>query len=294
MSNRILVTGGKGFLGGYVLQALPQAESLGRSELNDIRHDISKSVSSELKDYNVVIHCAGKAHSIPKSEQEEREFFTVNEQGTKNLLSSLSAHNMQMFVLISTVAVYGLDIGEEITEENPILANSPYAKSKRAAELLVQEWCKSNNVDYVVLRLPLVYGLDAPGNLESMRKAMQKGYYFRIGKGQAHKSIISANAVADFISFWIQLDNKYSGIYNLTSSTQPTVAAIEDQVAEDYQLKKPRSIPAGLIKMLAKVGDMLRFLPINSAKYNKLISDLTFSSSKLRSTFSWTYKGIFG
>ena len=56
-------------------------------------------------------------------------------------------------------------------------------KSKIDAEAEVVSWCKKNDVEFLILRLPLISGPNPPGNLGALYKAIQKGYYFRIGKG---------------------------------------------------------------------------------------------------------------
>ena len=86
-----------------------------------------------------------------------------------------------LFVFISSVSVYGLEFGTGIDEANPLLAKDAYGKSKIAAEQLITSWGIKTAVPVVILRLPLVAGPNPPGNLGDMIKAIQAGYYFRIG-----------------------------------------------------------------------------------------------------------------
>jgi nucleoside-diphosphate-sugar epimerase len=127
------------------------------------------------------------------------EFFNVNVIGTSNFLESLSVSIPKQFVFISSVSVYGLIEGENIDESHPLLALDPYGKSKIEAEKLVKEWCKERNVICTILRLPLVVGVNPPGNLGTMLRAIKNGYYFNIAGGNANKSMVLASDISKFL-----------------------------------------------------------------------------------------------
>lgn len=278
-NKKILLTGSSGFLGSYILNFLESKKyniiKLGRSINSDIQIDLSLHKLSKISvDY--VIHTAGKAHVIPKTEKEKKEFFKVNFIGTNNLLSGLDITNLKSIIFISTVAVYGKEIGELIDEKSPLLGNTPYALSKIQAEQSIIDFGITNNIKTVVLRLPLVTGKNPLGNLSAIIKAIKKGYYFRIGKGQAKKSIISASDIANLIPELFDLN----GVYNLTDISHPMISEIDSIIAKKFN-KKIKSIPIYLIKVVAKIGDLFYFFPFNSSKFEKLNKNLTFSNKKL-------------
>lgn len=81
--------------------------------------------------YDIVLHAAGKAHSVPQTDEEKNAFFDVNLQGTKNLCSALEKVGVpRALIFISTVAVYGCDFGENITEEHPLMVRLPMLRAK--------------------------------------------------------------------------------------------------------------------------------------------------------------------
>jgi len=88
MKKKILLTGSSGFLGSHILEFLKNKNyeviKLGRSVQSDIKIDLSLNKLFKI-DVDYVIHVAGKAHVIPKTEEEKKEFFKVNYIGTKNL-----------------------------------------------------------------------------------------------------------------------------------------------------------------------------------------------------------------
>ena len=279
MNNKILLTGSSGFLGGYILHFLENKNyeviKVGRSSASDINIDLSHNKLSKI-DVEYVIHVAGKAHVIPKTEEEKNEFFKVNYIGTNNLLHGLDPTKLKSIIFISTVAVYGKEVGELIDEKSPLLGNTPYALSKIKAEQSIIDFGITNNIKTVVLRLPLITGKNPRGNLSDIIEAIKKGYYFRIGKGHAKKSIISAYDIANLIPELFDLN----GVYNLTDVSHPKISEIDTIIAKKYN-KKIKSIPIFLIKVIAKIGDIFYFFPFNSLKYKKLTNDLTFSNKKL-------------
>ena len=87
-----------------------------------------------------VIHLAGKAHIVPRTNEEIKTFYDVNYQGTVNLCKSLELVGIpKSFIFVSTVAVYGCEEGENIDETHPLNGTTPYAKSKIMAEKFLQK-----------------------------------------------------------------------------------------------------------------------------------------------------------
>lgn len=87
---RIGLTGSSGFLGNVLCKFLSEeheVHSIGRRESSFI-YDF-KSVISTLPSTELMIHCSGKAHILPKKNQ-QNDFFTVNVSYTENLLNSLT------------------------------------------------------------------------------------------------------------------------------------------------------------------------------------------------------------
>src|SRR5215210_7641790 len=159
-----LLTGANGFLGRYIQEHLMVSGktiiSLGRRRGNDIICNLSSAVPVFSQVIDVVVHAAGKAHMIPTTEAEKRDFFDVNLTGTQHVCKGLEAlpHLPNAFVFISTVAVYGKDEGQNISEQHPLLGTTPYAKSKIEAEQFLQQWCADNGIKLSILRLPLIAG----------------------------------------------------------------------------------------------------------------------------------------
>lgn len=283
-----LLTGGTGFLGSYISKVISENNVLASLSRNSIEYSISldQKVPVFSEKFDLVIHAAGKAHSVPKSSIEKQAFFEVNFIGTQNLLHGLEESQSipKALIFISSVAVYGRENGVNISEDAPLLAKEPYGLSKIQAEQLVFDWCKRNNVICTILRLPLLAGVNPLGNLGVMIKGIKKGYYFNIAGGKAQKSIVLASDVAKCILKVSEI----GGIYNLTDGCHPTFSELSRTISLQLGRKFVPNLPLFYAKFLAKIGDLIgdKF-PINSIKLSKIISPLTFDDSKARKAFGW-------
>ena len=235
--------------------------------------------------YDVALHAAGKAHTVPQTEVEKQAFYDVNYQGTVNLCRALeNAGVPKALIFISTVAVYGCEYGELITEEHPLDGTSPYADSKIKAERFLTEWCASHHVKLGILRPSLLAGKNAPGNLGAMVEGIKKGLYMNIAGGKVVKSILMAEDIARLIPL---LEAK-GGIYNVCDTRQPSFGEISMSIARQLGKMKPINIPFWVAWCLAKVGDLFgRSAPFNSYKLEKMTKSLTFSNEKARRELGW-------
>ena len=240
--------------------------------------------------FDLVIHSAGKAHSIPKTPLEKQLFHDVNVKGTRNLLTGLEKSNLpKSFVFISSVSVYGQEFGENINEDFPLQAKDSYGLSKIEAEKIVQEWCRKQNVICTILRLPLLVGENPPGNLGAMLRAIDKGYYFNVCGGKARKSMVLANDVAAFIPKVA----KIGGIYNLTDGYHPNFHELSTVICKNRNKKKPLNMPSVIANLLGFIGDVIgKNMPLNTVKLKKITSDLTFDDSKARKIAGWNPNSV--
>ena len=285
----ILLTGASGFLGAQIKNKCEKnqvVKTIGRQKTNDIICDLSKEIPI-LENIHVVIHAAGKAHVYPKTEAEIKEFFDVNVEGTKHLLQALENNPVSKFIFVSSVSVYGLGKGELIDEETPLNGNAPYAVSKIQAEALIANWCTKRNIDFLIVRLPLIVGPNPLGNLAKMIHAIQHGKYVRIAKGNARKSMVLASDVATLFNQWIMTEKNGSGIYNLTDHFHPTFYELEEALKIKFNKKWIPTIPTFVATLLGKFGDRFSFFPVNSQTIQKITCTFTFSDAKAQQELHW-------
>lgn len=285
---KVLFTGASGFLGSIVLPILKKdydIDTIGLTDGDDITFNLAKDVPSLQQHYDYVLHAAGKAHVVPKTEAEGQVFYEVNYHGTVNLCKALEKAGIpKALVFISSVAVYGCDFGENITEDHPLDGETPYAKSKVMAEAFLTEWCSKNNVVLGILRPSLLAGINAPGNLGAMVSGIKKGLYLNIARGEVKKSVLMAEDIARLFPLLV----KKGGTYNVCDTYQPTFGELSKSVARQLGKHTPVSIPYWLGWCLAKMGDLMGSkAPINTLKFDKMTKSLTFSNEKARRVLGW-------
>lgn len=285
---KLLFTGASGFLGNNVrplLEAMYEVTTVGLLPQDDYTVNIAQGVPELHERYDIILHAAGKAHSVPRTEAEKQVFFDVNLQGTKNLCAALERKGFpRAFIFISTVAVYGCEYGEEIAEDHPLNGDTPYAMSKRLAEEYLQKWCYEHNVILGIIRPSLIAGLNPPGNLGSMIHGIRSGKYLSIAGGRARKSILMVQDIAKLVPLLAEK----GGIYNVCDSYHPSFRELEAVICKQLNKRIPFSIPYWVAKCMALVGDCLgKRAPINSLKLKKITESLTFSNKKAMRELGW-------
>ncbi len=284
----LLFTGASGFLGNNLKPILSQTYSiktLGLTDEDDIKIDLAKGVP-EIKDsFDIVLHAAGKAHTVPRTEAEKKVFFDVNYQGTVNLCKALDqSHLPKTIIFISTVAVYDLEYGENVTEDYPLKGNNPYSLSKIQAEQFLSDWCNEHDVILGILRPSLLAGKNPPGNLGDMIKGIATNRYLSIAGGKAKKSVLMVDDIARILPALIEK----GGIYNVCDDKHPSFRELEILIAKQLGKKSPPSIPYWMAKSMALVGDLMgNKAPINSLKLKKITESLTFSNEKAKRELNW-------
>lgn len=285
---KLLFTGGTGFLGANVKPTLDKhykVITIGISERDMIKVDFANETPNLPEHYDIVLHAAGKAHVYPNTDAERQSFFDINYTGTIHLCNALEKVGVpNAFIFISTAAVYGEELAENIQETSPLVGKTPYALSKLQAEDYLISWCERHGVKLGILRPTLLVGPNAPGNLGAMVKGIKKGYYFNIDGGKAHKSFLMAEDIANIIPLLAEK----GGIYNVCDTRQPTYAELSASIAKQLGKSTPLSIPYWMAWCVAKIGDVIggKF-PIDSKRLKKMVTSSTLSNEKVRRELGW-------
>jgi len=296
---RVLLTGCPGFLGndilefftaqGAVVDTLSRSASVREKKASHLVVDLSREIPPlSGKHYDLVIHAAGKAHAIPRTKNEAREFVDSNITGTRHLLQAMTEIPPSSLLFISSVAVYGREHGDGIDENSRLNATDPYGLSKIQAEKLILDTEFTRPVIRGIVRLPLIAGTGPPGNLGSMLTAMRKGVYFNIGKGDARRSVVLRSDVAPFLN---ELAKK-GGVYNLTDGRDLSFAELYKGITNLTGYTKRPAMPKWIAHSLAELGEIIqkisnRSFPFNRRRFKQMTQSLTFDSSAAQRDFSF-------
>lgn len=179
---RILITGANSYIGTsfetYINENYAseyEIEILDMLDPNWKQFDFSK--------FDTVFHVAGIAHQKETKENAEI-YYKINRDLAIEVAKIAKKSNVKQFVFMSTMSVYGLDYSNElITLNTPVKPKTNYGKSKLQAEVELE---KLNDTNFVVsiLRPPMVYGEDSPGNLTKLFNAVRKFHVFPTVKNE--------------------------------------------------------------------------------------------------------------
>ena len=181
MSNRVLVTGGAGYIGSHVVKLLGAAghtpvtlDNLSKGRADAVLYgDLvvgdtgdHELVSRILREHAIdtVMHFAAFT-IVPESVSNPLKYYANNTANTRNLLECCVAAGIAQFVFSSTAAVYGMPgdgICAEDTATNPI---NPYGQSKLMSELMLRDAGLAHGLRSVVLRYFNVAGSDPDGRI---------------------------------------------------------------------------------------------------------------------------------
>ena len=178
----VLVTGGAGYIGSHMVQALVEA---GESVV--VIDNLSTGFSAFLPagvplfigdaaDENLVegviashkvesiIHFAGSV-VVPESMRDPLGYYRNNTMTTRSLLNAAVKGGVNRFIFSSTAAVYGNPDQVPVSEHTPTRPLSPYGSSKLMAEIMLHDVATAHGMSYVALRYFNVAGADPEGRI---------------------------------------------------------------------------------------------------------------------------------
>lgn len=243
----IMVTGGRGFLGRYIIDQLLNE---GHTVINYCRdmllpfenpnnifvfgelYDVPRLISV-INEYKVdrIIHAAGQSHPVLSLEV-PLATAEANIMGTMGILEAARLTGIKRIVLYSSEAAYGNTGTEMITLQTPLNPRTPYGVTKAAIEMFGRAYNICFGLECISIRLGEVYG---PGRItdETVQKAAKaaiEGKIFRLDHGREQRlHLIHVKDAADFsvkACFAEKINDM--AVYHATSGGHPTFGEVLD------------------------------------------------------------------
>ena len=173
----VLVTGGAGYIGSHMVQALVEAgesvvvvDNLSTGFREFLPDGVSllvgdagdeRLVGNIIAQHNVesIIHFAGSI-VVPESMRDPLGYYRNNTMTTRNLLNAAIKGRVNRFIFSSTAAVYGNPDQTPVPENAPTRPMSPYGSSKLMTEIMLHDVASAHGMSYVALRYFNVAGAD--------------------------------------------------------------------------------------------------------------------------------------
>ena len=258
----ILLTGATGFVGRAVLTQLIQQScstvrtygrrapiSLPLGSKNNWSHVVGElgagvDYASALQSIDVVIHCAAQAHIGKNAIDRQAEFNYINCDGTLKLAHQAIDAGVKRFVFISSIGVNGGHNQQGPFKYDDVAAPwDEYTQSKHSAELGLRQLAKETGLEVVIIRPPLVYGDNAPGNFGKLTQAVRHSSWLPLGAIHNQRSFVALDNLVDLI---------------ITCVTHPHAANQTFLVSDDEDISTTQ-----LLEMIARAaGKSPRLLPV--------------------------------
>lgn len=211
--HRILVTGGTGFVGRPLVARLIQesysvviatrqsSSSVTNVDIFPIQCcDQTTDWRVGLQGVDTVIHLASRVHVMNDSSLNPLdEFRKVNVEGSIALAKQAIQAGVKRFIYMSSIGVNGDHSIKPFCADDVPNPSEPYALSKYEAELALKKLVSESGMQLVIIRPPLVYGADAPGNFGKLVRLIGKGYPLPLGAVNNSRSLVSINNLVSLI-----------------------------------------------------------------------------------------------
>jgi len=166
--NKIIVTGGSGFLGRHLCRALLRAgyevknidlKQSPDAEVETIIADVRDQgkMLELIKDADLVFHLASLIEA-GESVKFPQKFIDYNISGTLSVLEAMRANGIKNFIFSSSAAIYGEPVRVPIKEDDRTIPINPYGMTKLAMEALLSNYVQAHGFSGVALRYFNLYG----------------------------------------------------------------------------------------------------------------------------------------
>lgn len=203
----VSVTGSSGFVGRHFVSWLAsrgyQVIAVSRSTVEQLpvrvqakrvrEYTDEAALVSAFEGTQAVVHLAGRAHVLGYESRQDalRAFDLANVSAALASAEAALQAGCSRFVLVSSIGVNGQAThGQPFTEDSEPSPQEPYAISKLKAELALAARFTDTNLEWTVVRPPLVYGPGCPGNFQTLLSIVKRVPVLPFGALRARRSYI--------------------------------------------------------------------------------------------------------
>ncbi len=297
---KVFVTGGTGFIGRHVLQALAGLGTCEVVVLSRSGHADRGNVSYRQGDVadasgwaeavggtDVMVHMAG-------SKKSPEYFHTTNVIGTRNIIAACEKASVTRLIYLSSVGVTGPTGEADVTEDTPCRPANGYEQSKYQAELLVRQFSIRRSGTTTILRPTNVFGENDPErHLLNLITKLKRHRFFFVGR-DISRYYVNYLYVAEISALVATLLTSAPAsdlfIVNTPTPLAAFIATIKRLLNDNTPVKH---LPYWLVKAVAVGADHLPHLlvprpPITSLKLAELTSPKQYSAARLAREMRWS------
>ena len=231
---------------------------------------------------NCVIHTAARAHVMEEEVADSSAVYRdVNVEGVHNLARQAASAGVQRFIFISSIGVNGNMNTNPFTAYDSPMPAEPYAESKLEAEIGLRRIARETDMELVVIRPPLVYGPNAPGNFGRLVRFVARGLPLPFGGINNRRSLIALDNLVDLIITCIDHPAAANQIFLAADGQDLSTTELLQGVAR--AMGKPSRlipVPESLLMLVASVVG-------KRGLAQRLLGSLQVDISKTRDLLGW-------
>ena len=296
-SRVVLVTGANGFVGSHLVKALVKRghyiKAVVRKKPQNtpesveiVSENLSESVdwASHLGAVSTVIHLAARVHQMNESPQDSLDDFrNVNTRATLELAEQSAKAGVKRFIYLSTMAVNGSFTlpGEFFTENSPPYPKSSYAISKYEAELGLQKIAQQYPMEVVIIRPPMVYGANAPGNFSKLVSLVKTRIPLPFAAAKNLRSFIYIGNLVNFIAVCVDHPVAGNELFLVSDIDDVSLSSMIEQISKNLNLRG--SLFAFPLTVLERVLTLLG----RGGLANQLLKPMRIDASKAQRLLDW-------
>jgi len=249
----VLLTGGNGFVGRHVAQALLERGDRVRvlalpdeevSWLEDRgvtvhRGDILRpeTLTTPMDHAEVVLHLAAMMHVW----RPLRDYVAVNVTGTEHVCKAALAAGVRRLVHMSSSSVYGTAVGRPVDERSPLTPfRDPYPLSKADGDRVVQRMIAEDGLPAVIIRPDQIIGPGDRLHFAHMADNLRAGRSIIVGRGDNALPLVYVSDLVQGLLLAIDHERAVGEVFNITNDSPFTQEGILAAIAREIGAKPPR------------------------------------------------------
>lgn len=237
-----------------------------------------------MADTDAVIHLVARTHVMSETADDpEQAYRDINVAGTQAVANAAMQCGVRRIVYMSSIKVNGeATDGAAYTEDNPPAPEDAYGRTKLEAETLLIDLCGKGDLEWTILRPPLVYGAGAGGNFSALARLCARPIPLPFGGVTRNaRSLIAVENLADAAISAVTHRNSAGEIYLVRDGTDlSTRELITEMRAGISRRPSLLPIPAGFLDSALRLAG-------KGYIAKRLMGSLQINDTKIRKQIDW-------
>ncbi|MAV63838.1 MAG: hypothetical protein CMG00_01450 [Candidatus Marinimicrobia bacterium] len=293
---RILVIGGSGFIGSYLIKRLLEDKNEiinFDKEPSSIYHENLQTVIGNVKkpkSFDSLSHKIDLVYILAAEHRDDindsQIYYDTNYKGMKNIIKYCNRTLINNIIFYSSAAVYGNNFTNCSEEKSNLNPQNHYGKSKVLAESELSDWVGKNSARrLIIIRPSAVYGKGSKSNMNRMIDYISKGKFIMVGRGDNIKTVCYVENLVDF-TLYVQSSSADSHIvFNYADFPHYSINKLIEVISKIVK-KKIIKIPYVIAYGIGLFFDFISFIinkknNMSSNRVKKFCSNTSLDTKKI-------------